>query len=111
MYDSIDLGPVPADEACRQLGRNYNPQLARQEFRAYINQLRRHFGEEPPGAMLRISSNSHDFGSYLEVICRYHDNVPAAVDYAFACEANSPTCWDDAARAELGREVSADAAL
>lgn len=101
--DSIDIGPVPPEENCQQVGTaGYDPQLARQECRAYIALLRRVLGDEPSGARLVIKSNPHDYGNYLEVVCKYDDNNETAVDYAFKCESSGPAEWDHIARVELG---------
>lgn len=100
--DDLYIGPVPCDEDCEQLGEGYRPERARQECRAYIGQLRRIHGAEPDGTQLRIKSNLHDFGTYLEVVVRYNENIQAAVDYAFRVEANCPAEWDDEARRDLG---------
>ena len=102
MRDYIDIGATPASENCEQLGPNYDPQRARAECRAFIAQLRRQFGPEPEGAQLRIKSNPHDFGTYLEVVCYYDDMNEAATNYAFACESDARDTWDDEAVAELG---------
>jgi len=100
MRDYIDIGPTPVDESCEQLGPNYNPARAKAECRAYINQLRRVYGEEPEGARLRITSNPHDFGTYHEVVCNFDDEYPASVEYAFKLEEGCEN-WDEEARAEL----------
>jgi hypothetical protein len=99
--DSIDLGCAPSEEDCAQVGRDgYYPRACR-ECRAYLAQLRRLFGDEPDGARLAVTSNPHDFGTYLSVACRYDPALPAAVDYAFRCEAEGPREWDEEARREL----------
>lgn len=101
MFDDLFLGPVPADEDCEQLGEGYNHARARKEGKAYISQLIRLHGEPPEGAMLKIKSCPHDFGTYCEVVVRYDDSVQAAVEYAFRVEGNTPSHWDDVAKAEL----------
>ena len=102
MRDFVYIGSTPADEPCQQVGMpSYDASLARKECRVFINQLRRMFGNEPEGAELRIKTESHDFGSYPEVVCYYDDEQPASVEYAFNCESNSPTNWDLAATVEL----------
>lgn len=100
--DSISISCTPAAEDCEQLGPNYDPVRARKECQAFIGQLRRMFGEEPAGARLKIVSNPHDFGSYLEVECVYNDENEEAMEYAFRCESEMPEYWDDQAKQELG---------
>lgn len=102
MKDFVDIGPTPPDEDCQQVGASYNRAKARLECLAYINLLRRTFGEEPEGARLAIKSHAHDFGTYTDVVCHFDDDFPAAVEYAFKCESDGPSNWDDAAREELG---------
>lgn len=100
MRDYVDIGSVPAAEDCEQLGPNYDPTKARRECRAFINQLRRQFGEEPGSARLAIKSNPHDFGTYMEVVCYYDDRDDQGSEYAWACE-DMPEHWDAEALAEL----------
>lgn len=103
MQECMDLGSsAPPLEDCAQVGREDYFDQARKECRAYIGLLRRSIGPEPEGVRLSVKSNPHDFGSYLTVVVFYDPAVSAAVDYAFACEANGPHLWDDIARRELG---------
>jgi len=105
MTDTVSLGCTPAEEPCEQLGPHYDELHARQECRAFITQLRRVFGAEPFGARLRITSNAHDFGVYLEVECQFDADNERAAAYAYELEDRAPSKWDDAARTELGLEV------
>ena len=84
--DIVYIGPVPCNEDCQQVGPGYDSAAARAECQRYISDLRRHYGAEPEGARLSIKSEPHDFGSYLEVVCRYDDENEAAVNYAFRVE-------------------------
>lgn len=102
MRDCLYLGPVPSEEDCEQVGKYYQPNMARAECTAYVNQLRRQFGEEPEGARIAIKSEAHDFGSYLEVVVYYTDEQSA--EYAFNVENNSPSYWDAEAIEELARK-------
>lgn len=102
MRDCIYIGSTPCDEPCQQVGMpSYDAKLARKECYAFIGQLRRLLGKEPDGAELRIKTESHDFGSYPEVVCYYDNDKPASVEYAFAAESNSPLNWDLQAIIEL----------
>lgn len=100
MREYLTLGPVPCDEPCQQVPYE-QPGLAKIECRVYIHQLKRSHGEPPEGAELRIMSNRHDFGTYLEVVVWYDVNDPAAWHYAATLENELPLRWDDAARLEL----------
>ncbi len=97
----LDLGPVPAEESCEQLGRNYNPDRARLECQTYKAQLIRQFGEPPEGYRIRIKSNPHDFGNYLSVEVGFEEDNEAAAEYAFKVEAETPSNWDEESRKAL----------
>jgi hypothetical protein len=100
MRELVYLGPVPSDESCQQCGtRDYNTVKARKECNAFINQLRRQFGEEPEGARLSIKAENHDFGTYYEVVCYYSDEQ--SCEYAFRVENEYPQFWDVDAVMEL----------
>jgi len=97
MRDFINIGPVPANESCQQIGAmDYDPQLARAECQRFITAIRATLGPEPEGARLGIKSNPHDFGSYLEVVCYYDDDLEESADYAYKCESDSPMDWPTA---------------
>ncbi len=103
MIDQIEIGPVPGNEACAQAGREGYEARARQECAAFINQIRRVVGPEPPGARLVAKSFPHDFGSYFEVCCRYEDSHETASTYAWSLDGNKQLQdWDAEARRELG---------
>lgn len=93
--DYLDIGPVPAEEECAQVGASDYDYMtrARKECNAYVEALRKKLGPEPDGAMLRVKSNPHDFGSYLSVRCYYETDKQEAVDYALKCEGDGPNTW------------------
>lgn len=101
MRDRIDIGPVPAEESCAQLGSDRYHRVWRAECRAFCAQLLRVFGPEPEGARLIITSNPHDFGTYHDVAVLYETDNVAALDWALRIEGDTPAEWDNAARAEL----------
>jgi hypothetical protein len=105
MQDCLDLGSSPSHEDCAQVGSDEYAMRARRECRAYINQLRRLFGEEPDGARFSVKSNPHDFGSYYSVVCYFDGDNQAAADYAYRCEAGTDT-WDAEAIQELSDKPS-----
>jgi hypothetical protein len=108
MIELLNIGPVPWGEDCAQVGsEDYDPR-SRRECVAFINQIRRVAGAEPPGAVLIIKSFPHDFGSYREVCCRYADENETAAEYAFAVEGHRQLeNWDEPARRELGLVAAA----
>lgn len=103
MKDKLELCCSPVDEECAQVGSDDYYVQSRKECRAFINQLRRLHGEEPFGAMLCISANPHDFGTYYEVAVKYEDSIEEAVEYAFKLEDGLPEKWDEEALIELGK--------
>ena len=103
MRDYIAIGSSPVDEDCAQVGSTEYDyyERAKRECTAFIHQLRRQFGEEPPSARLSVKSFSHDFGTYYEVVCYYDDEDEESMDYAFKLEAETPNEWDEKAKLEL----------
>ncbi len=97
----IDIGPTPADEPCEQAGPQYQAVKAVAECKIFERQLRRQLGDEPGTAELRVKSQSHDFGTYHEVVCYFDDTDEVGMEYAFKCENESPAKWDDIAKQEL----------
>lgn len=95
--DYLTLGPTPCDEPCEQIGDSYNSTRARQEMKAYINQLRR----QSPDANLHIKSFPHDFGTYSEVCVIYNPDNEESANIAFDLESNLPANWDEKAIEEL----------
>ena len=101
MRDSISIGSAPANEDCAQVGKDDYHARAIAETRAFINQLKRVFGEEPFGAKLKVKSNQHDFGTYLDVECVFDSAYPDALKYCFEVESKTPADWDNTAKREL----------
>ena len=96
MIDHLFIGPCPADEDCAQIGvTDGASRLNRIECEAYIEALRLVYGPEPDGAYLHIKTESHDFGSYREVVCYYDTNDHAAALYAYKVESGLGT-WAEA---------------
>lgn len=92
--DSLYVGESPWEETCAQVGSDMYLVNARKECQRFIDQIRRHYGDEPVGARLYTKSSPHDFGSYLSVECEFvwdpsndddQDLTPSQV-YAFAIE-------------------------
>ena len=89
--DSLYIGEVPWNESCAQVGTDMYLVNARKECQRFVDQIRRHYGDEPVGARLYIKSNPHDFGSYLSVECEFvwdptdmGDDLTPSYDYALA---------------------------
>ena len=69
--DSLYIGESPWEETCAQVGSDMYLVNARKECQRFIDQIRRHYGDEPVGARLYTKSNPHDFGSYMSVECEF----------------------------------------
>lgn len=101
MTEEIYLGPVPLEEDCSQVGSIGYLERSRVECRAFINQLRRQFGEPPMGGTLKIMECPHDFGTYHEVVAIFDDLYPDSARWAFEVEENLPMRWDEEALIDL----------
>lgn len=86
MYEILELGPVPCDEPCEQLGDGYDAVKAKDECKRYLSALRSVYGEEPEGAKLIVKNMAHDFGNYYEVCVKFDPDNDAASEYAYKCE-------------------------
>jgi len=96
--DAIEIGPVPCDEECAQVGDENYLSRARRECRAFMNQILRYY-PAPECARIFIKSNRHDFGSYLEVAVSGPSIwIEKIEEDSLGVLAN----WDDMARQELG---------
>jgi hypothetical protein len=94
--DLITLRPVPAAEACRQVGESGYAEIAALECGRYIALLRLAIGPEPDGAHLRLRRVDNEFDPYIDVVVEYDDENPAACRYALRCERDAPTRWQQA---------------
>jgi hypothetical protein len=93
MQDYINIGCVPADEPCAQLGSPGYYERAKLECSLLKEVMIREAGMPPLGARLAIKGHPHDFGTYYELVCIYNDELPRAREYAFYCESNLPMEW------------------
>lgn len=93
----IEVGPVPADESCAQVGHDDYSDRSRRECAVYIRQLQRIFGHPDP-AILRFVRRAfpHELGRYHEVVA-----VMNAAGAELFDESKLPSEWDHIARAEL----------
>lgn len=99
--DYLSIGSSPAEESCAQVGSDGYYAKAQKECKAYLHQLKRQFGEPPPGCTFKIKGNAHDFGTYYEVNVVFNENDEEATEFAYKVEAESPGQWDDEAKREL----------
>jgi hypothetical protein len=94
--DFVEIGSVPVNEACAQIGpKRDNAALNLLECRAYIAALKRVYGDPPTGAEFRIKANHHEFGTYREVRLMYDTQCVIAQAYANRVE-NGLGHWREA---------------
>ncbi|SDD58200.1 hypothetical protein SAMN05216345_111133 [Cupriavidus sp. YR651] len=93
----IEVGPVPAEEACAQVGRDDYNERSRRECAVYVRQLQRIFGYPEPTVLKFVRRGfPHEFGRYHEVVA-----VMTAQGANLFDDAKLPIEWDHIARAEL----------
>lgn len=96
--DYIEIGVVPYEEDCQQVGMpGYDPVRAKLEARTFADQLTRMF----PEGDFRVASCPHDFGNYFEVRGYYESDTPSE-EAAYKAEANAPARWDRESKEALG---------
>lgn len=98
----IEIGPVPANENCAQVGSPRYDELSRCECEVFRRMLYRLF-PVPTGMPVAYVTrrHPHDFGDYREVSIRYDGAQAAAVDFAHHVEPCIPSEWDAIAQYEL----------
>ena len=100
MFDSLDFECVPHTEQCAQVGTDWHYEVAKIEAKAMIAQLGRMFPAQMQELRVSIKSNSHDFGNYLTIQCRYECDSEDE-DLAYQIENDFPSKWDEPAKAYL----------
>lgn len=103
MRDYLTLGATPCEEPCAQVGEHNYSSKARREGNAYINQLKRMFGDPPGESYFTIKSFPHDFGTYHEVAIVFDPDNKIEVEFAYKLDRELPGNWDDQAKAELNQ--------
>lgn len=89
MRDYLELGPVPPEEECQQVGTSsYDDKKAREECERYKELLEKKF----PTAQFGIKKFHHDFGSYREVVVYFDDTEEDPI--AFEVDRNLPMTWE-----------------
>jgi hypothetical protein len=92
--DFIELGPVPCDEPCAQVGDDNFEKDNKSECMRFLRGLvRKH-----PECKFKIKQFKHDFGPYSEVVVCYDSSDAASIDAAYAIQNNTPTTWAELER-------------
>lgn len=93
--DYIELGPVPLNEPCQQVGgKGYSEDKALLECHRYRRLLLKTFPHFQLNVQYKIQWTRHDFGRYCEVVLFYDEEDERCVDYAFYVENNQPEEWE-----------------
>lgn len=93
----VELGPVPAEEECAQVGSPDYRVQSRIEATVFIRYLQRVFGSPDPQALSFVRRGyAHELGRYHEIVV-----VIGPAGAALFGEVLVPTTWDHIARAEL----------
>lgn len=92
-----ELGPVPFEEACEQVGTpRYDVTRARHQCATFVRQLERAFRPVRPDHLSFVRKTSpHDFGHYFSVV------AIVGIGGEDFDESRVPANWDHIARAEL----------
>jgi hypothetical protein len=98
----IEIGPVPANERCAQVGSPDYTEASQRECEVFRRMLYRLF-PVPEGVPVAYvgRTHPHDFGNYREVSIRYDETNGAAVDFAYQVEQSVADEWDAIAQYEL----------
>ena len=97
MKDHLYIGSTPTNEDCAHVGSENYANRARAECRLFALQILKHY-PEPEKGYLSIKANSHDFGTYYEVVAVYDDEDEDSTNWAYDVEAdalNVLSNWDE----------------
>ncbi len=110
---TIELGPCPSDEDCAQVGKFDFERISALECAVYVRQLHRMIDrsvqfEQTGKVRVCVKTFEHEMGAYREVVVKFDDEDPIAVDIAFSLEGNLPKKWDTIALSELENSQAED---
>lgn len=94
---------TPWGERCAQINDQHYLTNALLEAHAYIAQLKRVYGQNPPGTYFKLVRCSHDFGMYRDVRFYYDEHEQAHTYYLSQLEVGCEY-WDDMAKSELKKK-------
>jgi hypothetical protein len=99
----LQLGLVPADEPCPQVGSENYTKDAYEAGSRFIDLIVETHGNPPTSQWghsvtetigFWVATFPHDFGTYHEVVVGYDDQIEESIEYAFMVENNTPTTWE-----------------
>ena len=100
MFDYIDFERTPHEENCAQVGTEWHYEVSQIEAKAMLAQLNRMFPDQMNELRVSVKQNTHDFGTYLTIRCRYQCDSEDE-DLAYEIENDYPSHWDEPAKAYL----------
>ncbi len=110
MTQTIEIGSAPYNEQCVQFGSEDYEIRVKKECIAFINQIKRHYGNPPEGTKLRILSSPYNDGRYYEVGFKPDSDSLEYFKYVKDVESDSKSVlatWDAEALLELSPAPSA----
>ena len=109
MKETFWFGPTPSDETCSQVGDPDYGIKGYAECKAYVGQLYRFLESKgfsrdkiPSSFRIHVKSESHDLGSYYEVVSRFPADLEEGYDLSLLIDHDGPSVWDTVAKQELG---------
>ena len=97
------IGTAPAKEIVPS-AKPYQATLGKRVAEVFAKQVIRHLGSPPPGVRITVERIRYGSRSLYCAVCYYDPADGHAAEYAWRCETDVPTRWDQAARLELARE-------
>ena len=102
----MEIGPVPAEENCAQVGDAFFKQVATIQMETYIDQLYREFPNAREHGISFVKKwYPHEFGTYGEVNISWPADNELATEYALDIEHNLPSHWDEQSLETLIQEL------
>lgn len=108
MLEYMEIGPVPCEEDCAQVGQSDFRKIASKQMDAYISQLKREFATRLDVIDFGKKWFNHDFGTYGEVVVYFNPDDEYSTKSAYFVESHLPMNWDDEAIEELNLYLDED---
>jgi len=98
----------PHGEKCVMVGSESYLNNATIEAELFIEQIIKHYGQEPGLSALKVSLNSHDFGTYVSIDYIYNTESDAQIEYGLSvCDDVKDVLefWDNSIKSKLNRKL------
>lgn len=97
----LEIGPVPGNEECAQVGEDDYYERGPKECRAFKHQLERQFPSLPGDMRFGVKAFGHELGTYHEVVIYFRHGLVEQAEMASRVEREAAGDWDEEARREL----------